>query len=194
VWSRGSSPAAGRTDKVKMKVESSENNVRDAFFFFFFSCFSGKMLVLRHAFFRAEVGVVDGRVLVGVFLLASQLGVVQAAGVAEGAGAIGPTSPLGCLGAVATVAASGWCSATPAFLGIGTSESTLHVVLMLHRGHDRLGVCLLLLALLGGLLVVGNLLCHNDFADFGEAVDLQTSFADHVFDFHDAGKRGWRWT
>ena len=127
---------------------------------------------LRHAFFGAEVGVVDGRVLVGVLLLAGQFCVMQTTCVAERAGTIGPTSPFGCLGAVAAVASSGWCSATPAFLRVRTSESALHVILVLHRGHDRFGICLLLLALLGSLLVVGDLLCHNDFADFGETVNL----------------------
>jgi hypothetical protein len=97
---------------------------------------------------------------------------VQTACVAERAGAIRSTSPLGCLGAVTAVASSGWCSAAPAFLGVRASESALHVILVLHRGHDRLGICLLLLALLSSLLVVGDLLCYDDFADFGEAVNL----------------------
>jgi hypothetical protein len=144
-------------------------------------------MILRHAFFWSEVGVVDGRILVGVLLLAGQFGVVQAACVAERAGAIRPTSPLGCLGAVAAVAASGGSGATPAFLGVRASKATFDVVLVLHCGHGRLGICLLLLALLGCLLVVGNLLRHNNFADFCEAVDLYTSLGDHVFDFNEAG-------
>ena len=180
--SGGSSPAAERFDK--MKVESSEMMFAALFCFF---GFSGRMMILRHAFFWSEVGVVDGSVFVGVLLLAGQFGVVQAACVAERTGAIRPTSPLGCLGAVAAVAASGGSCAAPALLGVRASEAALDVVLMLHRGHGRLGVCLLLLALLGGLLIVCDLLRDNDFADFSEAVDLYTSLVDHVLDFYETG-------
>ena len=144
-------------------------------------------MILRHAFFWSEVGVVDGSVFVGVLLLAGQFGVVQAACVAERTGAIRPTSPLGCLGAVAAVAASGGSSAAPALLWVRACEAALDVVLMLHCGPGRLGICLLLLALLGSLLIVGDLLRNNDFADFREAVDLYTSLVDHVLDFYETG-------
>jgi len=124
------------------------------------------MLILRHAFFGSEIGVVDGRILVGILLLAGQFRVVQAACVAERTGAIRPTSPLGSLSAVAAVTTSGGSGATPAFLGIRASESAFDVVLELHGGHGRFGICLLLLALLGGLLVVGDLLRYDDLANF----------------------------
>lgn len=148
---------------------------------------------LGHVFFGAKVGVVDGRILAGVVLLASQFSIVQATSIAERAGSIRSTSPLGSFGAVAAVASSRRCSTSATFLGIRTREAVLHVVFVGSGGHDRFGVCLLLLALLRGLLVVGQLLCHDDVPNFGQGVQLKTRLGHHVFDLDQARKSGRSW-
>lgn len=61
-------------------------------------------------------------------VLACELGVVEAAGVAEGSSAVGSASPLGSLGTIATVAASRRRGSSSAFFGIRTIGVGLSLV------------------------------------------------------------------
>lgn len=136
--------------------------------------FSQKM-VLRHALFRSEVGVVDRSVFVGVVLLTGQFGIVQPTRVAQRPRAVGSATPLRSLSSVAAVASARWCGAASALLGIGASKTCFGVFEILRVSwHQGLGICLLLLSLLGCLLVVRELLSIDDLADFRKRIKLKT--------------------
>jgi len=131
-----------------------------------------------------------GRVLVGAVLLPCELGVVQPTGVAESPGAVGTASPLGSFGAVAAVAAARWSGTTSALLCVAGGEPASGF-LGVGGGWWRrcaFGERFLLLALFGGLLVIGDLLCHNDVADLRQCFELETRFGYHVFYLNHAGQ------
>ena len=130
-------------------------------------CEFRKHSFLGHVLLGAKIGVVDRGVLVGVVLLASQFGVMEATCVAKCASSIWSTSPLRSFSAVAAVAAARRSSTSPTLLRIRASESRFHVILVVTSRHDRLGIRFLLLTLLRSLLVVSQLLCNDDLTDLG---------------------------